>query len=659
MYQLCTFYEKFNYNKILFVKNYGKNVVTRIFQVYLFLFLSLLQLDLFASDIRIKNEITSLSLLENASVYVDKNSSESITDVMSHDTFTPVGRESISYGYLPNATVWIRFTLQNDTNSTIKTNLVYENENTDIANLYMLQDGQIVVTKNGVYNREKFEQRLYFTYKIELLPKEKKTYYLELKSQTHSINFSLFLEDEKHYYEREFSYQMFIAIFFAACVIIITFNFAVYLLSRERLNIYYVIVLISLFLYFLSYSGMIYYFLPDNLTIIKMQSNLATAYIYFLLLFLLLFVNEFLSIAKHKVLDLLFRFSMFFVSVIFLLDSFFNVTELMTYLIFAGGVSLLFLGVYLVIVDRTFNSKYFLVLWSVPIVGFLELALFDLGYLEHYHLHIFGFSMLIEKMFFSKILISQVYNYKNEKIQALTDLIATKQTLFEKEQLISEQSKLTIMGEMIQNIAHQWRQPLAEINAMLMKIDADIFTKKLTTEILEEDIQKVESIVLHMSDTIENYNNFFKPDKLKEETTFTECVQAALRLVDFSINSKNITVITNIKDDAKLTLYKGELVQVILVILNNAIDILAKKEGERVVKIMAQKAQKEHVLSIEDNGGGVKQDSIEKIFEAYFSEKDNGTGIGLFMSKNIIEISLGGKLEVVNTIHGAKFTITL
>ena len=174
---MCTFYEKFNYNKILFVKNYGKNVVTRIFQVYLFLFLSLLQLDLFASDIRIKNEITSLSLLENASVYVDKNSSESITDVMSHDTFTPVGRESISYGYLPNATVWIRFTLQNDTNSTIKTNLVYENENTDIANLYMLQDGQIVVTKNGVYNREKFEQRLYFTYKIELLPKEKKTYY--------------------------------------------------------------------------------------------------------------------------------------------------------------------------------------------------------------------------------------------------------------------------------------------------------------------------------------------------------------------------------------------------------------------------------------------------------------------------------------------------
>ncbi len=232
---------------------------------------------------------------------------------------------------------------------------------------------------------------------------------------------------------------------------------------------------------------------------------------------------------------------------------------------------------------------------------------------------------------------------------------------FQEQQLL-QQSRLAQMGEMISMIAHQWRQPLAAIGASSAKIRIKAHLNKVDNEMTIKTSDKIESLVQHLSQTIDDFRNFFKSDKIKREVTYTQMVDSILEIATATIVAKHIMLIRSLECDEKMNTYASEVKQVILNLLKNAEDALLEINIEDPTIVLATyKENGKLVLEVSDNAGGIPESIREQIFDPYFSTKKekNGTGLGLYMSKIIIEEHCGGKLSVYNNDKGAVFKISM
>ena len=230
------------------------------------------------------------------------------------------------------------------------------------------------------------------------------------------------------------------------------------------------------------------------------------------------------------------------------------------------------------------------------------------------------------------------------------------------EQLLIQQSKLAAMGNMIGNIAHQWRQPLGEINALLMIIQVRRHFEDFTEEFLNAKIEECNRITEYMSNTISDFQNFFKPSKAKEIFDVTHACERASSILQASLKYHSIEFRLEKSEGAQVLGYPNEFAQAILNVLSNAKDVLIERQIEAPYIAMSFKNGKRYTLiKIEDNGGGIAAEHIERIFEPYFTTKHakQGTGIGLYMTKMIIENNMNGIINVSNTQDGALFTIKL
>ncbi|PLY05508.1 MAG: hypothetical protein C0625_13040 [Arcobacter sp.] len=226
-----------------------------------------------------------------------------------------------------------------------------------------------------------------------------------------------------------------------------------------------------------------------------------------------------------------------------------------------------------------------------------------------------------------------------------------------KDKMLFHQAKLASMGEMINNIAHQWRQPLSSINSIVVVMDSILKKDNIKNKKLEKNFCDIELQTKYMSDTIENFRNFFQPNKQKEDFLLSHAVTQTLKIIETNFQRNQIELNLEIKLDKNIKGYSGELTQVLITILNNSKDALKNSNIENpkiLIKI-------ENNITIEDNAGGIKIDALEKIFEPYFTTKhpSEGIGIGLYMAKMIVENSFYGMLKVENTKNGAKFTIDI
>jgi PAS domain S-box-containing protein len=248
-----------------------------------------------------------------------------------------------------------------------------------------------------------------------------------------------------------------------------------------------------------------------------------------------------------------------------------------------------------------------------------------------------------------------------EKVKEKTqEVVAMVQKEREKDKMMLQQSKMAIMGEMIAMIAHQWRQPLSAIKAINQSIAFKKKLGKLKDDFFEEESNKINNTVDHMSKTIDDFRNFFKQDKEKKIIPFEKLIQNALDFVEHSYANNNIKIDLNLEFKQEIEVLSGEFMQVLMNILNNAKDALIEnKENDRVVSIESKLTEKNMILlDIKDNAGGIPQKIINKIFDPYFSTKSkNGTGIGLYMSKIIIDEHLSGELTAFNLEDGAVFRI--
>jgi C4-dicarboxylate-specific signal transduction histidine kinase len=232
--------------------------------------------------------------------------------------------------------------------------------------------------------------------------------------------------------------------------------------------------------------------------------------------------------------------------------------------------------------------------------------------------------------------------------------------LREKDQILLAQGRQAAMGEMIGNIAHQWRQPLNNLGLMLQKLAMHQEMGLLSPELLTDSVDSSMVIIKHMSNTIDDFRNFFKPDKLRGVFSLREAVSSSLSLIADRLSSLNIAVVLETEADVRVTGYQNEFAQALLNILNNAADALTDRRGrDPRIWICIGEHGGRAFLSIRDNAGGIPVDIIGKVFDPYFSSKgpQQGTGLGLFMANNIIEKNMGGKLTVANTANGADFRI--
>ena len=256
--------------------------------------------------------------------------------------------------------------------------------------------------------------------------------------------------------------------------------------------------------------------------------------------------------------------------------------------------------------------------------------------------------------------------YKNE-ITSLKAQIKALENSSQKEcdqhnKILTQQSKMAAMGEMIGNIAHQWRQPLMELSSILINAEAKIRIKEnISNDEILEVIDKSNHILKYMSNTIDDFRNFFAKDKEKTQFKISEQIKRTVNILSSTLDNKNIKINIILKNNPTIYGYQNEYSQVLINIISNAKDVLIQrgiKDGLIEVKVYEQ--ERLCITEILDNGGGISEKYIDDIFKPFMTfEKKDGTGIGLFMSKLIIENNMHGTLTASNEHNGAKFFITL
>jgi signal transduction histidine kinase len=230
------------------------------------------------------------------------------------------------------------------------------------------------------------------------------------------------------------------------------------------------------------------------------------------------------------------------------------------------------------------------------------------------------------------------------------------------EQLLIHQSRMAAMGEMLGNIAHQWRQPLNLLGLKIQDLGLSYKMGRFSKELLEENVSKVMEILRHLSRTIDDFRNFSTPDKQKVLFKVDEVIDKTVSLIGENFRGQGIELETRSDGEPEIYGYPNEYAQVLMNILMNARDALQDgKIAEGRIIIYSRTENGRTVVTISDNAGGIDEALLDKIFDAYFTTKElgKGTGVGLFMSKAIIEKNMGGHLTVRNIAGGAEFRITI
>ena len=265
--------------------------------------------------------------------------------------------------------------------------------------------------------------------------------------------------------------------------------------------------------------------------------------------------------------------------------------------------------------------------------------------------------------FFISKIIEKMFNDYRRNIKKEID------NTLEKERLLIQQSKMAVMGEMIGNIAHQWKQPLSTISTISTGIKFQNEMNCLNDHDITLGMDNINGSVQYLSQTIDDFRNFFKPNKTKTNFNILDALENTIKLMGSQFKNNNIELIKNI-NNAELYGYYNELLQVLINILKNAKDELIKLDTNkrRIIFIDTYTDKSNLIIKIRDNANGIPSDIIEKIFDPYFTTKENdeGTGIGLYMCKQIID-GMTGKIQVINVeyeyeaqiYYGAEFIISM
>jgi len=251
------------------------------------------------------------------------------------------------------------------------------------------------------------------------------------------------------------------------------------------------------------------------------------------------------------------------------------------------------------------------------------------------------------------------FGKSKEKIICIARDITRK---LEQDKMLKMHTRQAQMGEMISMIAHQWRQPLSTITAITSQVILEQMMAQKQNSVLIDQLRKIDKQVQHLSHTITDFRDFFRPDKPKELTSLSEIISAVLELLDHALKSHSISFECETLQDPEISVYRNEVIQVLMTMVKNSLDAFVENGIEKAkIEVTLEQNESYAVIVFKDNAGGIDEKVINEIFLPYFSTKSqkHGTGLGLYMSKTVIEKHCKGKLDVSSQGDETVFTISL
>lgn len=495
-------------------------------------------------------------------------------------------------------------------------------------------------TLNIVYSNEKYQTALeYIIYKLDNNTPKELLLHIEYKNPSH-LRFGLTRLNEFEYnymLKNEFLlFGMAYGIIFCAFL----YNLIIFLYSQQKSFLYY-----SFMQLFLMFSLYYIVLMQDQTYFTQEQQILTDFFETSCLLLMILFSKEILNTKKNflninKVLSFFIYLNIIDLIAIFI----FKYSVLYTYLPRSIIIFFLLLSALMAVYKGQKDAIFYIFAWLIVLIA---IVIEEQEFLEFSSLYIMHIALPLESLFLSFALGYKLRISINEKK--------------EKEEILIQQSKLALMGEMMNNIAHQWRQPLNNLSFINMDLQMATQNNDIETKYLNQIVKDSKEQIVFMSETLENFKGFYLPNRKKEEFKISTAIKNAINIIKASLEEKNIKLELQIIEDKTIKAYENEYSQVVLNILTNAKDALIQREIKNpFIKIILNKNKNnKSILSIEDNARGIDDKIINKIFDPYFTSKENNSGIGLYMSKIITESHLNGNIYINNTSYGACFTLEI
>ncbi len=549
---------------------------------------------------------------------------------------------------------WVKIELKNISNQTKTYYLKAENQFTYHINYYLVKDNIVVKhIQDGVIskNRDRAFNVNHMIFPLTLKSQEKATAYFKIRNYNKiDLNFSLV--DESYLIDYYQTYNIVEGIFFGGMLLMLLYNLFLYFLLKFKFYLYYVSYVFWLTIYFIGLFGFSQRYFEDYSLIFHLSSGA-------FFISLTLFVQSILNLKEKlpKIYSLLNIFNFYFVIAtivniyaleeknFFYAQLLFNIFFIVVPVFVAIIIALTY---YLAYFKKDKIAQFYSIIWTfIALIG----SLLPLEYLNIVTFsipsdYIVQFIILVEILCFSFILAYKIKLIEQEKK--------------EQERLLVQQNRLASMGEMISMIAHQWRQPLSEINGIVISMDIDYRKEQLSGTKFNNYLDNIENTTAYMSNTINDFMDFFKHNKSLEELDISNVINTALNLLSIKSSHK---ININYKNSEKVIFegYKSELIQALLIVLNNAIDATLLTDKQPNITIKTNKNRHTLTISIQDNGCGINKEILDKIYDPYFTtkHKSKGTGLGLYILKMIIEHRMKGKVEIISSNSGTLCNISI
>ncbi len=642
----------------------------------LFLFFLFSSLVFAQEALHIQQSKNPYAVGKYTSYFVDTSNNLTLKDVQKK-TFTPYTKAIINFGFL-QPTYWFQFHVTFD--KAVDGSKWWLDINYPLLNyvdLYAFDENKVLLfhKKGGDLiaqsHKDVQENRILFS-----LPNQcKKKYTLYMRVQTSgSLFVPLNIISTKALIKEIHLSQILSGIYYGTLLILILYSSMTFFYSKEKIYLLYIAFVFSYALWQLSFDGQgAYYFWNDNFWMVEKGTAF---FIYSSTVTLIIFSQALIQSKNHitKYHNILLQPLKY----IALIGLFASVVFPYKYTIIAGALLgvftpiVLFMAGILVAKKGYYGMRFFVVGWGIFLVATVLFSLSKFGIISGYTITKYGqqIGSAVDLVLLSIALAYRFKQLQDEYTQKLKDYTKNLEQQVEaalikeraKDNLLIEQSKLASMGEMMEQIAHQWRQPLNNIGL----INQDIYFKKQLNNLSDDDFEKlheqIDANIAYLSDTINNFRMYYQKGQEKEVYTLDDAMQTVIHITEATFKYYHINIILHKNANAVVKTIKSDIFQVLLNILNNAKDALIENAIEKktitiTIKTDAQNAYV-HIL---DNAGGISSTFIDNIFDSYFStkDKDKGTGIGLYMAKTLVEEKMQGKLSVSNQGDGACFVVQL
>jgi signal transduction histidine kinase len=625
--------------------------------------------------------------------YFDSTKKQTIDDIQK-TTFIKEIPNQFTLGYTKGNN-WFKIEITN--NSDKENFIIYINEPFfETANLYYYNNKWEKQSSGlSIPLKDRIIYDTNSAFSIKLKKGETKTYYIETFVKLASFGQISIYKEKSFFTQFKLTSIVLYLFYFGGLFVIIVFNSFLFITLKERVYLYYVLYTFFYAIFIGVFSGFTIYL---GLRDFHYELHTVTP---LLIIFFLLFSKHFLEIKKYcPNLDDFIK-SFIFLYLILAILNFIDVEPWYEVISTTSTILFIFL-IYISInvwIRGYIKAKYYLVAILIYMLTISLLAFMVNGWIPNNNIsrYSFLFGSFLEFLFFSLMLANRFHDIKRQnqrmlekkvnkrtkklnnaqkKLKKLNNTLEEKieeaiRDIQYKEKLLQQQTRLAQMGETINMIAHQWRQPLGAISSAILSIQTKINLDKydLSNEnqrdeffnFLDEKHHKINNYVKHLSNTISDFRNYFKPDTKKELVSIDTPINMALQIIEKSISSKGIELELKIETKEYIKIYQNELMQVILNIVKNSKDNFESRNIiNRKIFISTKETKNSLIIQICDNAGGVDKSIISKIFDPYFSTKNkNETGLGLYMSKVIIENHHNGKLSVKNIDCGVCFKIEL